>query len=194
MEAAAAAPEGATSCGAYLYSSATELAPWGSRVCACAGAGVKTSGEGLAISLPCEVVSPRMLAPGTMAATCQRAPHEAHRRVCGDDGACAGAVLACNPTESAASAASTSGVSRLSCSAGSDGRGGAPERARCLRRASWKDSRIVDLKEVKQVWVVTLHEHAVHLDLSGQMLETLPQSICRLRNLRRLTLDDNMLQ
>ena len=53
---------------------------------------------------------------------------------------------------------------------------------------------VANLKEVRQVWVVTMHRQATHLDLSAQMLETLPSSICHLRALRKLTLDDNMLR
>jgi hypothetical protein len=53
---------------------------------------------------------------------------------------------------------------------------------------------VAHLKEVRQVWVVTMHRQATHLDLSAQMLETLPSSISHLRALRKLTLDDNMLR
>ena len=48
--------------------------------------------------------------------------------------------------------------------------------------------------EMRQLWVVTMQRRAAQLDLSGQMMESLPQSVFHLRALRRLVLDDNFLR
>jgi internalin A len=49
-------------------------------------------------------------------------------------------------------------------------------------------------KEMRQLWVVTMQKRAAQLDLSGQLMESLPQSVSHLRALRRLVLDDNLLR
>jgi hypothetical protein len=49
-------------------------------------------------------------------------------------------------------------------------------------------------REMRQLWVVTMRKRATQLDLSRQLLEALPTSMIHLGALRRLVLDDNLLQ
>ena len=52
---------------------------------------------------------------------------------------------------------------------------------------------VLEAREVKQVWVVTMHREAEQMDLSGAMLDKLPESMVHLNRLSRLNLDANLL-
>ena len=68
------------------------------------------------------------------------------------------------------------------------------EKSSGARGGGGEQPGVAVVKEVRQVWVITMHRQATHLDLTRQMLETLPSSICHLTALRKLTLDDNLLR
>lgn len=71
-------------------------------------------------------------------------------------------------------------------------KGGGAAALVAVETVGWEESE--GAKEMRQLWVVTTNRRAAQLDLSGHLLDSLPQSICRLGALRRLVLDDNLLR